>query len=849
MQNLKKQFEVRTWPFSLTNTILTLLVIAFCVVFGVIYITLHYEGLHVQDTLSEKLLSAKSETIKNAIEARLDVPRQANAILRHSIAQRQENTIAPLSLRPEMLNILDNVFSDATRLNLIQFGDRNGNYIGFAHKPKGAQGEYLTLKSSATRGALISYTGTTQNTAIGMVKRDYKMANRPWFAPVEKERRSWWTDVYQDVNQAGESGITFSVPAYNRQGEYVGVIASELHLSTLNQLLTQLNPFPTGIILIVDNQKRIVAASGSGEKRTLALKALNQVRQGPGPLAIQADRYYVNRFPITGDDNRLKWQGILMIPASVMNQTLHRFSYVIFTTLFLVFSIGMLLTVTILSRLTLPLRAITRKAGQLASYQWTLSNEKRHFPEIASLEIAFSALSHKLSDSFDTLRKQLDEDPATGLLTRHGLLQQKALYKRRNLMGLVHISNMKTIINSLGEEYGDRFMNEFINRLRKLLPTDTLIARDKIDKLIVALPGINQHKDYQRYDDLLHSLFLNEYIEYHAAHQNYVFTGNAGIVLDDITPETVSSLLMKAWIALKQAQREGNTVVSLFSQEMHAQELCNIRLHECLSDAIHHHEFHLVLQPIIDKNAPHPCREGECLIRWHSQTLGSVGPERFIPLAEETGLIVPLGKWIIEQACRELAELIARGAPLDFRLHINISATQLSQPDFAWHLMDTISRNGLTNNNICVEIAESVLLQNSQRTGQMLNYLRRHCITIAIDNFGSGFSSLTCLHDLPFDSIKIDRHFITSLPDSSRRRSVISAMVVLAQGSGVPLIAVGIENEEAEKQLLELGCSKAQGNRFGHPARFSDWHYENGNLAYLTDNTVPEGTVEDLEEE
>lgn len=831
MQNLKKQFAVRTYPLSLTNTILTLFIVASFIVFGLLYITLRHEGMYVQDTLSEKLLNEKSETIKSVIETRLDVPRQANAILRYAIARRQESVIEPLSLRSEMLNILDNVYTDGTQLNLIQFGSRHGDYIGLAHTPHNEQGEYLTLKSEATDNALVSYAGTTPDSAVEMVNPHYQMTSRPWYAPVEKEHHSWWTEVYRDVNQAGEFGVTFSVPAYNRQGEFVGVIASELHLSTLNQLLARLNPFPEGNILIVDRQQRLIAASSPETARQLLSQLPDASGQSQtGAISIGGHHYYINRFRITGHNERPEWQGILMIPTSVMDQTLHRFSFVIFSTLLLVFTIGILLASAILSRITFPLRAITRKANQLASYQWTLSHDKRHFPEIAALETTFGALSHKLSDSFEALRKQIEEDPTTGLLTRSGLLKQKALYKRRNLLGLVHISNMKTIINSLGQDYGDRFIDEFIFRIRKLLPTETLIARDKIDKLIIVLPGINQHRDYQRYHDILHSLFLDEHIEHHATHQNYVFTGNVGMVNHDITPETISTLLMKAWIALKQAQKEGNAVVSLFSQEMHAREICNIQLHKYLSDAIHHHEFQLVLQPIVSQSDPQHCREGECLVRWHSEKLGTIAPERFIPLAEETGLIVPLGKWIIEQACYELAELIARGAPPDFRLHINITGTQLLQADFAWYLMDTISRNGLTNQNICLEIAESTLLHNVQRSGQVLNYLRRHGITIAIDDFGSGFSSLTSLYTLPFDSIKIDRYFICGALTDDKKRSVISAMIVLAQGFNVPVIAVGIEDGETERQLRELGCDKGQGNYFSPPALFSDWECESGNL-------------------
>lgn len=395
---------------------------------------------------------------------------------------------------------------------------------------------------------------------------------------------------------------------------------------------------------------------------------------------------------------------------------------------------------------------------------------------------------------------------------------------------------MNTIINSLGAEYGNTFINEFIRRLQTLLPTDTLLARDKDDKIIIVFPGMNQQKDYQRYRDILSSLFISEELEHYPSDKKYVYTGNVGMVFSEITAQNVTQVLQEAWITLKQAQKQGNGVVTLFSSEMRDHELFNIRLHEHLSDAIHRQEFHLVLQPIIDQGDEEHCREGECLIRWHSEVLGDVPPDRFIPLAEETGLIIPLGKWIIEEACRELAAMIARGAPKDFVIYINVSAIQILQQDFAWHLMDSIRRNGLSNANVCIEITERVLANNVERIGKMLSYLRRHGISVSLDDFGANFSSLSYLHTLPFDSIKIDQQFISDYLDDEKATSVINSLIVLARGFKVPLIAEGIEDEGVKQQLQKLGCQKAQGYYFHHPAAFSSFRCETGAFYYQNES-------------
>lgn len=341
---------------------------------------------------------------------------------------------------------------------------------------------------------------------------------------------------------------------------------------------------------------------------------------------------------------------------------------------------------------------------------------------------------------------------------------------------------MNTIINSLGAEYGNTFINEFIRRLRVRLPTDTLLARDKDDKLIIVFPGINQQKDYHRYRELISTLFICDGLDQPPSEKRYVYTGNAGMVFGELTTQNTTRLLQEAWLTLKQAQKQGNGVVSLFSSAMRDLELYTLRLHEHLSDAIQRQEFHLVLQPIIDRGDEARCNESECLIRRHSEALGDVPPDRFIPLAEETGLIIPLGKWIIEEACRELAQMIVRGAPETFVIYINVSAIQLLQQDFAWHLMDSIRRNGLSNGNVCIEITERVRVNHAQRIGKRLRYLRRHGISVSLDDFGANFPCHSCLHSLPFDSIKIDLRLVNGYLSDEKSKSVMDSLIVLARG-------------------------------------------------------------------
>lgn len=854
MQILKQQFSVATYPLSLTKTILLTLLVTFCVVFATMFTFLHYEGNAFLDTISEMILHSKKETFERTINNYINVPQQSNAIVVNAIGREDVNTLAVRDLSGLLINNINNVFSERDYLDLVEFGSVNGDYIGVSHDR--LQENYLALKDATTDHRLAFYGDFSLDASVDKIVPSYDTQTREWYKVATDDRRSHWTNPFRDYDDTQTAGIAWSSPAFDRNGLFAGVVASELHFSELNNNLEQFKPFPESILLIVNDKNELVASSipslskaaFNGQRHDLNLQTLEQTgmpeiiaagkalehKTKPGMLSIQINgkSYYVDTFEVRDQEAQLHWKGVIISPTTAITATILSYGKAVMLVLFIACGLGFLAVGVVLSRATRPLQDIARKADELVTHRWTPSRNKRHFPEIASLETTFMALSHKLAETFELQRKKIEEDDATELWTFVGLQQQPSLFKRRNMVGLIHISNMYSIANALGTEFGNVFINEFISRLREVLPTDTLIARDATDKLLVVFPGINQQKDYLRYRGVLASMFMGETSEQSTTDNKYVYTGNVGMVLETISEENFSTIRRGAGMALQQAEAQGNGVVMLFSQELYEQELYNIKLHEHLNDALHQQEFHLVLQPIIDQNDENHCSEGECLLRWHSAVLGEIPPTRFIPLAEESGLIVPLGKWVIEEACRELAAMIARGAPKDFLLHINVSAIQLLQQDFAWHLMDTIRTSGLENRNICIEITESVLMQDMQRIGKMLGYLRRHGISISLDDFGSGFSSLSYLHALPFDSIKIDRNFVMGVMGDEKAQSVINSLIVLASGFNVPLIAEGIEDQDVKLKLKSLGCDKAQGYYFRRPEEFSTFRCEAGEFYY-----------------
>ncbi|MEP9846563.1 EAL domain-containing protein [Klebsiella sp. GG_Kp175] len=251
---------------------------------------------------------------------------------------------------------------------------------------------------------------------------------------------------------------------------------------------------------------------------------------------------------------------------------------------------------------------------------------------------------------------------------------------------------------------------------------------------------------------------------------------------------------------------------------------CNgVLIEQQMYRSLKSNDFYLVMQPIVRLDAWDECLEGECLVRWQHPLLGAISPDIFIPIAEKNGLITDLGHWIIENACRELSNFIARGADRDFRMHVNVSSLQLQQACFAEDVLGVMKRYDLRGHNMCIELTEGVLLKDTQTAHRHVSILQAEGVMISLDDFGTGYSGLSCLHSLPFDQIKLDRQFIHNLLVNERNESIVACVITLARSLDVTLVAEGIEDQATAEKLREMGCVLAQGYHYGRPQPFSDW--------------------------
>jgi diguanylate cyclase (GGDEF)-like protein len=381
------------------------------------------------------------------------------------------------------------------------------------------------------------------------------------------------------------------------------------------------------------------------------------------------------------------------------------------------------------------------------------------------------------------------------------------------------IDDFKTINDSRGHTEGDAVLAALAHRLQDTLRSShsvggashDIVARLAGDEFAIVLedclvPGAVAgriqtllHTPLQ-VDD--HEVFISVSIG------SMVFDGSAA----DPAPEAV---LAAANVAMHEAKRAGKSRHLVFEPRMQDEAQQRHALGEELRYALERSEFTLAYQPVVDLGTG-AVIGAEALVRWQHPVRGTVAPDEFISRAEETGLIVGMGTWVLEEACRQTVSW-RRGGAVDFTIAVNVSGRQLREPDFVTVVRAALSRTGLHPTALCLEMTESILMERDDAAIAMLTELRGDGVHLAIDDFGTGYSSLGALRRLPVDLLKIDRSFISSLPEDDDAGTIAWAVVRLGHTLGLPVLAEGIETEEQRAAVQRFGCDQAQGYLFGRP--------------------------------
>ncbi len=375
----------------------------------------------------------------------------------------------------------------------------------------------------------------------------------------------------------------------------------------------------------------------------------------------------------------------------------------------------------------------------------------------------------------------------------------------------------KLINDSLGHEVGDKLLKEIACRLLKdLRMTDRIHpARLGGDEFVVLLEGLTSPADAITVTErLLQSLSQPYQLGTHTVYS----TASIGVVTNEHRYEKASDIVRDADLAMYRAKSSGKACYAVFDQTLREKAQSRLAIETGLREAISRNELVLAYQPIISLETGRMTAV-EALLRWIHTERGLVSPHEFISVAEETGIIVPIGSWVLDESCRQYAEW-RRTLPETDRLaciHVNVSRKQLLSPDLVRVVEQVLTKHDVPPECLHLEVTESVIMTDPQFTIAVLNNLRRLGVKIDMDDFGTGYSSLSCLHKFPLDVLKIDRTFITNVNRVRDLASLLHAVLTLADNLGLQVVAEGIEDAEQLAMLQALGCEYGQGYFFAKP--------------------------------
>ena len=415
-------------------------------------------------------------------------------------------------------------------------------------------------------------------------------------------------------------------------------------------------------------------------------------------------------------------------------------------------------------------------------------------------------------------------DPLTGLPNRRLLtdrLQQALVSSARNeLVGailFIDLDNFKAINDTLGHVLGDALLQQVATRLSSCVREEDTVARIGGDEFVVMLEHLSADEPEAATQTksvgmkILAALSQPYQIASHECH----CTCSIGITLFNDRQQSTDELLKQADIAMYQAKKAGRNALRFFDTQMQEIVTARATLEGELRKALEKQKFQLYYQIQVD-SFQQPIG-AEALIRWNHSDRGLVLPAQFIALAEETGLILPIGLWVLETACAQLKVWEQGEFTRGLILTVNVSAREFRQADFVAQVLATVQRHAIDPKRLKLELTESLLLENIKGTAVIMNALNDIGIQFSLDDFGTGYSSLQYLKRLPFDQIKIDQSFVRDLAVDGNDRAIVRTIIAMARSLNLDVIAEGVETEEQLQILLNKGCTHYQGYLFSKP--------------------------------
>jgi diguanylate cyclase (GGDEF)-like protein len=489
------------------------------------------------------------------------------------------------------------------------------------------------------------------------------------------------------------------------------------------------------------------------------------------------------------------------------------------------FSIALVLAVYMRRLIAGPLHELSTAVAKVADNQdYSLRVKLCSDDEIGQLMGRFNDMLGQIEHRDGEIRQLAFYDPLTRLpnrrLLRDRLKQALAACTRKVRHGallFIDMDNFKTLNDTLGHDFGDMLLQQVALRLSACVREGDTVARLGGDEFVVMLEdlGKNLNEAIAQTEAAGEKVLVTLNQVYLLANQEYYSTPSIGITLFANDDENIDDLLKRADLAMYQAKAAGRNTLRFFDPAMQAAVTARAALDNDLREALREKQFVLYYQPQVDQ--ARRITGAEALLRWHHPQRGLVSPADFIPLAEETGLILPLGQWVLETACTQLVRWAAHPETSHLTMAVNVSAHQFSQNEFADQVLAVLKNTGANPRKLKLELTESLLVDDVEDTIIKMATLKAEGVAFSLDDFGTGYSSLSYLKRLPLDQLKIDQSFVRDILSDPNDAAIARTIVGLAGSMGLAVIAEGVETEAQLNLLAANGCHAYQGYLFSRP--------------------------------
>jgi diguanylate cyclase (GGDEF)-like protein len=449
------------------------------------------------------------------------------------------------------------------------------------------------------------------------------------------------------------------------------------------------------------------------------------------------------------------------------------------------------------------------------------------FGEMAGTELQLRQVLSDREMREQRLRHESVHDALTGLPNRSLFMRRLADATHRARRGqdglfavlFLDVDCFKLVNDSMGHHVGDEMLVSIARRLEGCVRGGDVVARLGGDEFAILLERIVDVRDAamvaERVQESLQAPLL-------VGGYEHATSASIGVALSTGASEQPEYVLRSADIAMYRAKNTGRGRYEMFDRAMHAEALTRLQIESDLRHAFEREEFFLHYQPIVSLSQGRIIG-AEALIRWRHFERGIVSPATFVPVAEDTGLVVPLGRWVLREACRQAHEWQLRGGDdQGFAISVNLSVREFAQPDLVRAVAAILEETGLSAQSLKIEITESAIIGQKHPAIETVEQLRALGVAIHLDDFGTGYSALSYLHRLPLDAVKIDRAFTSSIDQEERPLHVVKAIVSLAHAIGLEVVAEGVTNQGQLDLLRGMGCDLAQGFFFSRPCNHEE---------------------------